>query len=860
MNRKIYKILSGAKQGLIALVLAMSCGTTNSQSTYTLNYTGGIQTLTLFAGTYDVKMWGADGGNSGNSRAGIGGYSNGTLTLASTTTVYIVVGGTPLYTGSTGLQPGGYNGGGSGYANATGRAGGGATHMATATGTLGALSTNTTAVIMVAGGGGGDQNAGLIGHGGGSSGGGTYPGTQTGSSGGISGAFGQGGDITTSYGGGGGGGWYGGGGNQNNAGSGGSGYIGGVSNAVTSMSAQSGFVTKPISSGNGLVIITELCSINLYAAGVTNSINPVICAGQSFTLMTNAISNYSWSTGAVTSSLVVAPTTNTVYTLTATSPSNCTTSRTISVTVSAGLPVLSISNPSSNICPGRTVSLTASGAITYTWTNAGVVNGQTFVPASTAVYTVTGQNGCGTTVGTTTITVAPETVTASATNTLVCEGYQTTLTAMSALTNYTWTPVNQVGSLTIVTPMSTTMYTVTASDGTCTSTQTVMVTTKPTPMITTTQTLSNLCQGQSIQLSASGAGIGGTYMWTPGGAGLSISLSPNTSTAVTVAGTNSVGCTATAQQILIVGNAPPLNAAADMTLVCTGQQVVLTASGAGSYQWTNGPGSASYSINPTVAYGVYTVTGSHSTNSCTAARTIEIAAIIPNVAFSATLGVCEGGTTTLTASGAQGYNWNGFDVGTSGNYQITPPASGIYTLIATTSSLGLNCPSTHYASVTVHPNPTVSVVALKATICRGETHTLTASGAPNYSWSGSTGTGSMVMVNPTITTIYTVTGVDANNCSHTVLYSAKVIPCSGIAEVGLNSISVYPNPSNGEFVIVTNSDIILKIVNSLGQEVRLLDLSNNSHTALVKDLSGGVYFIVGENVQGRVSQKVVITK
>src|SRR5690606_24968103 len=107
------------------------------------------------------------------------------------------------------------------------------------------------------------QNSGLIGHGGGLSGGGTYPGTQTGSAGGIFGAFGQGGDITTSYGGGGGGGWYGGGGNQNNAGSGGSGYIGGVTSGTTIMFGQPGYIPNPDLLGNGTVIITELCSISL---------------------------------------------------------------------------------------------------------------------------------------------------------------------------------------------------------------------------------------------------------------------------------------------------------------------------------------------------------------------------------------------------------------------------------------------------------------------------------------------------------------------------------------------------------------------------------------------------------------------
>jgi len=47
------------------------------------------------------------------------------------------------------------------------------------------------------------------------------------------------------------------------------------------------------------------------------------------------------------------------------------------------------------ICGGETAVLTGSGAASYTWTN-GVINGEPFIPQSTAVYTVTGTSvfGC----------------------------------------------------------------------------------------------------------------------------------------------------------------------------------------------------------------------------------------------------------------------------------------------------------------------------------------------------------------------------------------------------------------------------------------------------------------------------------
>jgi uncharacterized repeat protein (TIGR03803 family) len=72
-------------------------------------------------------------------------------------------------------------------------------------------------------------------------------------------------------------------------------------------------------------------------------------------------------------------------------------------------------SPSSTVCTGSSVTLTGTGASTYTWTG-GVSNGVSFVPASTTTYTVTGTDitGCSNTT-TATITVnPPPTVTLSA--------------------------------------------------------------------------------------------------------------------------------------------------------------------------------------------------------------------------------------------------------------------------------------------------------------------------------------------------------------------------------------------------------------------------------------------------------------
>ena len=195
------------------------------QATWNIPCLSGIVAYTTpYAGKYEFKCWGANGGNgystyfytgaemsyrmatateqsngSCYSYGGKGGYTYGTLSsLTKNITFYICVGGggTSTRTARTNLHPaadlirsisGGYNGGGNGaeYEKSSNEfchyagGGGGATHIATVTGLLKNLTKVQT--LMVAGGGGGGgghQQQETGGHAGGLAGSaGTAPGT-----------------------------------------------------------------------------------------------------------------------------------------------------------------------------------------------------------------------------------------------------------------------------------------------------------------------------------------------------------------------------------------------------------------------------------------------------------------------------------------------------------------------------------------------------------------------------------------------------------------------------------------------------------------------------------------------------------
>ena len=267
-------------------ITATATGNYSGTATYTLtatanyatfSYTGGIQSITLPAGTYQLEVWGARGGQVGDgsyvyNRAGKGGKATGNKTLTSNTTLYICVGGKgDNFLSMGGGTSGGYNGGGNGGGSTSpssaysGSGGGGATHIATATGTLYTLlngtATQKNSVLIVAGGGGGSGYHQGGGSGGGASGGGTTTAmssnnniktlSSTTSSNYYQLGQGQNGYKKTSYAGcgttgtaGGGGGYYGGkayqggGANTDTGGAGGTGYIGGVTGGTQSNGVQ----------------------------------------------------------------------------------------------------------------------------------------------------------------------------------------------------------------------------------------------------------------------------------------------------------------------------------------------------------------------------------------------------------------------------------------------------------------------------------------------------------------------------------------------------------------------------------------------------------------------------------------------
>jgi hypothetical protein len=318
---------------------------------------------------------------------------------------------------------------------------------------------------------------------------------------------------------------------------------------------------------NCLVTISQqIVVVNSTFTTSINASNTQICSGQPVTLtaISSSPATYTWNPGNLTgASINPIINASSLFTLTATNSQGCIASSTVNINV---LPSsLNVTPSSSTICSGQSVTLTATGFNTYSWTPAnglsttsgGIVSAS---PTTSTTYFVTGTstNGCVSTFAIP-ITVNPlPNIQITPSSPSICSGQSVLLTATGA-TSYIWSPTqglsSTTGAIVIATPSVTTIYNVAGQNAQgCFANQSVTVTVNPTPIISITSTNNIICTGQQVNLTASGAL---NYSWSPSTglsstSGSTVAASPISTTNYVVNGTNAVGCSATSSINLIV--------------------------------------------------------------------------------------------------------------------------------------------------------------------------------------------------------------------------------------------------------------------------------------------------------------------
>lgn len=180
------------------------------------------------------------------------------------------------------------------------------------------------------------------------------------------------------------------------------------------------------------------------------------CSGGSAILTAGGANSFTWSTGAMGSSLVVSPAATANYTVSGSLAGCAGTSSAVGSVLVWPSPSITIGGETLT-CAGAPVILAASGADNYAWGNGAVINTISVMPVATTVYTVTGVNNTGSCSAATshTVILAPlPTLTVTATPTLLCSVFSTATLTASGASTYSWSngtiaADNYVSSLTV---------------------------------------------------------------------------------------------------------------------------------------------------------------------------------------------------------------------------------------------------------------------------------------------------------------------------------------------------------------------------------------------------------------------------
>ena len=425
----------------------------------------------------------------------------------------------------------------------------------------------------------------------------------------------------------------------------------------------------------------------------------------------------------------------------------------------------------------------------FQWSNGQNTQSISNLSVGTYSVTVSDNNGCMHTASVT-INQPPQLViTANANPVLICQGDITNLSVSGAST-YNWSNGLGNGITVTASPTITTTYTVTGSDTIgCTATTEVTVSVNPTPDISPTsdQTLCHNTQttainftssvpntvfnwinnNSSIGLAANGTGDISSFTVTNTG------TAPQTSTIIVTPSFTNNGLTCTGQSdtfLIIVNPVPALTMAQTDTVICYGKSVLISVSGAMTYQWSNNLGNNSTILVTPDANSTYSVTGTNQYGCTSSVSASIVVNPVPDVGINPdSIEICDNTTITLVASGANTYLWAG-GLGANASITITPHNTTTYVVTGTNQ---YGCTSSARSKVIVHPLPVVTINPNNSEICLGDTISLVANGAQTYLWSGGLGTNNSLSVSPQVSTTYNVTGTNQWGCTASV--SANII-------------------------------------------------------------------------------------
>ena len=491
-----------------------------------------------------------------------------------------------------------------------------------------------------------------------------------------------------------------------------------------------------------------------------------ICTGGSATLTATGTGSFEWSTTETTQSITVSPTVNTTYTVTLTDANNCIAID--DVVVNVGSSIIASAGNDTTICDGTSVTLTANGGTTYSWSTGETTQSITVNPSVHTNYSVTVTDGTTCSgIDDVNVDVNPLPNIDAGINQTVCSGDNVDLTATGG-NSYFWSNGSSTQSISF-SPSASQYYYVTGTDvNSCSADDSVLVNVNSVPIVNLGNDIS-VCQGSVVNLSVSNTG---TYLWSSGETTQSITVTPTSNQTITVVVTDANNCSSSDDINIDVSGSISISTSVD-TAACIGNTVNLSASGGVNYSWSTGANTASTSVIVTTSNTYYYVTVSDG-GSCSGVDSILVSYYSnPNVDAGNNITICGGDNAVLTATGANQYVWDNGT--TNANNSVNPTSTTTYTVTGTDQN---GCSASDDVTVSVASDISLTIMHSPATVCPGEQVILTTNvigGSPPYTLSLDDGTiiSPPLILIPEQTTVITI-NAESSSCNSTATASDTI--------------------------------------------------------------------------------------
>ncbi len=684
---------------------------------------------------------------------------------------------------------------------------------------------------------------------------------------------------------------------------------------VSSTNVYSVTVTSMYGCTNSTAQLVMVYSVPTVSVSGPNS----VCNGQEINLTaTSSAPRLLWSTGDSTASITVKPHYSTTYQVTAYNVYGCSASASLNVNV-LPLPIANITGDTV-LCQGEVGMLTSSNASSFSWSTGANTRSINVTESGTYTVTLTNSSGC-TNSASAFVQVYEQPQVHIFGDSVLCQGAQTVLTATGG-TQYLWNDGTTTPFI-VVAPENSTMYSVQVTNGICSAeaSRTVVVHERPEAHI---EAPNGICEGATIMLIAEG---GMAYLWSTGQTASMINVS--TSGTYQLIAFNQYGCSDTTTQVINQYPNPQVSISGP-SAICENAQAVLTVEGEGSALWNTGDMAPSITIHQpgyyyvllTDSYGC-TATTSHvvtslatpqitiiGPNDICAPATVNLSAVCANTAsfywntgaVTSTIEVNPTETTTYTVTAVSPDNCTAsqshtIDVHTSYHLEFeaeicqgesyigygfnipVQTAGGEYTF-TDSHSTAYGCDSVRILHLTVDAVPVftspisgpgyISTTGPSAGI--GVYTIDPAIDAVSYEWIISNPNWSLsynqtiAQVTATTMGVATLSVYALNECGQSLPQTMLISFAVGIDDVETQTVSVYPNPTNGmiNLQFSTNNEQLFEgeilLLDIYGKLLNRWEINRNDKQLDLSEYAAGVYMLKLRDTHNSLESVVKVVK